>query len=135
MPYRRYKRYGTKKSYRRKTIRKRMTYRRRRSTFSKPDGNHREKIVRVAYFTVGAGGIANQCNLTVHWLATGASANQDVYFTGGYDAGPPIVNNLDQQFNQCGTMYRSYKITGVRIEYRPNFIDAGNAGLLNMEPV
>jgi hypothetical protein len=95
MPYRRYKRYGTKKSYRRKTIRKRMTYRRRRSTFAKSDGNHREKIVRVAYFTVGAGGNQDQCDLSVHWLATGSSANTDVYCTGGLNAGPPLVDNRD----------------------------------------
>jgi hypothetical protein len=96
MPYRRYKRsYGKKKSYRRKTIRKRMTYRRRRSGYGKPDGNHREKIVRVAYFTVGAAGVLDQCNLIVHWMATGVNANAEVFPTGGYAAGPPVIDNRD----------------------------------------
>ncbi len=84
MPYRRYKRsYGKKKSFRRKTIRKRMTYRRRRNQFTKPDGNHREKIERIAYFMPQN----DLAELSVHWLATGASANIEMFHTGGVTGG------------------------------------------------
>jgi hypothetical protein len=32
-------------------------------------------------------------------------------------------------------MYRSYKITGLKIEYKPNFIDGGNGPGINMEAI
>ena len=76
MPYRRYAK--------RRTIRKRKTYRRkarRNYRRGKADGGHLEKITKHhVLMTDNAGTTANFC---ANWLATGAPAPGEAYVTGG----------------------------------------------------
>ena len=112
MPFRR--RYA-KRSVRR--YRKKIFKRKRMMRRSAADKGHLEKLSRTFPITVDAAG--NLAYMTVHWLATGVSGQNEVFHTG---AGA----NLSEQFGQCAGMFREYRISSMKLEYRPVHIDAGN---------
>lgn len=81
MPYARYaRRRRPMRTMKRRTIRKRI-YRARKRFYSKPDGGHLEKLTRLHYLQVDAGGVNAQ--FMANWWATGVPGAGEAYFTGG----------------------------------------------------
>lgn len=98
-----------------------MGYRR-----SRADKGHLEKLTRMYHMTVDASG--NFAQFDVNWLATGVSGQSSVFFTGS-------GGSVSTQFAQCAGMYREYYLSSVKIEYRPDRLDAGNSAGISISPI
>jgi len=88
---------------------KRRYSRRPRST---ADGTYTEKLTYETELYVQAG--ATYASLAIHWARSGNGAANEIFAVG------TTPGNL--QFKQCATMWKSYKITGMKMEYRPFYI-------------
>ena len=116
-----------RKSYKKRSFKKRYTRKGGFKYKGKADGGYLEKIIKTAYLIVDQTG--TYASHAVHWIATGVSGNDDTYHTGG---GP---GNIDAQFDQCRRMFKEYKISSYKLDYRPYEIDAGNAGSYSRSPI
>jgi len=86
------------------------------------DGTYSEKLTYDADLYVDAATtFASTC---FHWIRTGNSAATE-FFPLGTTPG-------NQQYAQCAGMFRSYKITGLKIEYRPYMFQLTNAGMKSL---
>lgn len=83
------------------------------------DGTYSEKITYDADLYVDAATtFASTC---FHWIRTGNGANTEIF---------PLGNTPgNSQYKQCAGMWRSYKITGLKLEYRPYMFQLTNAGM------
>lgn len=107
---------ATRRSYRKAPIRRRRRtirrkYSRSRSKYSRPDGYHSEKIVYNQTMKVRSDGSA-QFYFT--WIKALANGGVD-----GFSQSVAAPVNTDKQFVQCATMYREYRVTGVKFKYSP----------------
>lgn len=83
------------------------------------DGTYSEKLTYDVDLYVDAGtAFASTC---FHWVRTGNSANTEIFPLGQTPG--------NAQYSQCAGMFRSYKITGLKIEYRPYMFQLTNAGM------
>lgn len=90
-----------------------------RRTRSVPDGTYSEKLTYDADLYVDAATtFASTC---FHWIRSGNGAATELF--------PLGTTPGNAQYSQCATMFRSYKITGLRIEYRPYMFQLTNAGM------
>lgn len=94
---------------------RKMSYRRR----TVADGTYSEKLTYDADLYVDAGTtFATTC---FHWIRSGNGASTEIFPVGNLPG--------NAQYSQCAAMFRSYKITGLKIEYRPYMFQLTNAGM------
>lgn len=111
--------YRTKRAKKRVMKRKRNIGKRRSGrSNTRPDGTYSEKLTYETELYVQG----NQATFACHWARTKPSAGTEQF--------PMGSTTGNAQFKQCAGMFRSYKITGMKLQYRPYFYSAGTADIV-----
>jgi len=89
------------------------------------DSTYSEKLTYEAELIVNAA--ATQANFCFHWARSGISTTTELFPVGS--------NTGNSQYSQCAGMFKSYKITSAKVEYKPYYFSAGNAATIAMKSI